>query len=240
MILWTFCLLSVLVPAAAADERTKKDLAALQGTWKVHAAEVDGESALYPEVSVRLVVKGGKVFYGGEELAGLTVDATANPRTIDLEYRKPKKVVEGIYALDGDTLKLCVNRQADGVKERPTDFTSKGKPNVRVLVFKRVKDEKDPTAGLPGFVGIMIRFDEARGEVVIQDPLEGSPAQKAGLKKDDVLLKINADAATDLQTTVRTIRQAKPGTELTLRIRRGEKEQDVKVKAGVLPFFLLD
>jgi len=48
------------------------------------------------------------------------------------------------------------------------------------------------------------------------------------------------DDATDLQTTVRTIRQVKPGTELTLRIRRGEKEQDVKVKVGVLPFFLLD
>src|SRR5262249_30475710 len=134
MIRRSVCLLIVLVPSAAADDRTKKDLAALQGTWKVQSAEVEGESALYPEVSARLVVKDGKVFYGGEELAGLTIDATANPRTIDLEYRKPKKVIEGIYQLDGDTLKLCVNRQADGVKERPTDFTSKDKPNVRVLV----------------------------------------------------------------------------------------------------------
>jgi len=236
------CLLLTAFPLGAAppDDATKKDLAALQGTWKTYSAEVNGEEGFYPEMSARLVIKDQKVFYAGEELAGLTINATTSPRSIDLEYRKPKKVIEGVYSLNGDTLKLCVNRQADGVKERPTGFETKDKPNVRVLVFKKIKDEKDPTAGLPGFVGIMIRFDDTKNEVVITDPIEGSPAKKAGIQKDDVLLKINTDDATDLQTTVRTIRQVKPGTELTLRIRRGEKEQDVKVKVGVLPFFLLD
>jgi hypothetical protein len=46
--------------------------------------------------------------------------------------------------------------------------------------------------------------------------------------------------ATDLRTVVDTVRQTKPGSALTFRIRRGGAERDVAVKVGIVPFFYLD
>jgi type II secretory pathway component PulC len=60
------------------------------------------------------------------------------------------------------------------------------------------------------------------------------------LKPDDLLLLINNVEAGGVQNTVRLMRQVKPGQEVVLRIQRDGKDQDVKVKAMPVPFFLLD
>ena len=58
--------------------------------------------------------------------------------------------------------------------------------------------------------------------------------------KDDQILQVGGRDATDLRTTVRMIGEFRPGSEVTFRVKRGGKEQDIKVKVGVLPFFFLD
>jgi C-terminal processing protease CtpA/Prc len=149
--------------------------------------------------------------------------------------------LEGIYVVDDDTLKICVNPATDGVKERPGEFSTKDKPGHRLLVFKRDKDRKpDSIEGLAGFVGVQIKVDDDSKQVMVVDTNKGSPAEKAGLKKDDVLLKIGDQDATDLKSVVNTIRKVKPGSELSLRINRDGKEKDLTVKATVVPFFPLD
>jgi uncharacterized protein (TIGR03067 family) len=238
------CVLGVLLLSLAADApedaRSKKDLAALEGTWTLVSVEAEGKSRDFPENPPWVVIKGNKVQYAGEDLAVLTVDATVTPKSIDMAFSNPKTVYEGIYSLEGDTLKVCVNRVTEGVKERPTGFATEDKPDLRLFVLKREKAAKaSPTDGLPGFVGIAIKFDEERKEVVIMDTIDDSPAKKAGLKKDDVVLKVGDQDATDLQGTVAAVRRAKPGSELTFRIKRDGKEQDIKVKVGVMPFNLL-
>jgi uncharacterized protein (TIGR03067 family) len=240
------CLLAVSVPALAAgsfddDARTKKDLAALEGTWKLVSLEVEGKAMELPEKPPVWVIKGNRVRYGAEDLATLTLDATVTPKTVDLAFLNPKRVFEGVYSIEGDTLKVCANRTTEGAKERPTGFATEGKPELRLLVFARDKDGKSAGAeNLTGFVGIALRADEERKELVLQDVLDGSPAKKAGLMKDDVLVKIGDLEATDLQAVVRQCRQAKPGSELTVRVKRDGKERDVVVKVGVFPFTLLD
>ena len=108
-------------------------------------------------------------------------------------------------------------------------------------MFKRDKERKqDDLEGLAGFVGVGLQKKEDSKGLIITVVLEDSPAKKAGLMKDDVLLKVGDQEANDLKGTVSLVRQAKPGTELALRIKRGDKEKDVTVKVGVAPFFLLD
>jgi uncharacterized protein (TIGR03067 family) len=237
-------ILAALPTAAArgADEPARKGpLAALQGTWKLTALEADGKASDLPEAPFWWVVKGNKIYYGGQELARATADDTTRPRCIDLAFRNPERTLEGIYAVEAGTFKVCVNRSAEGVKERPSGFSTRDKTDWRLLTFKRDKDRKtDDVAGLGGFVGLTIQVDRDSQKVVVAAVQAGSPAMKAGLKKADVLVRVGTLEVSGLPGVIKSIRQAQPNTELVLRTRRGGKEQDVTVKVGVLPFFLLD
>jgi hypothetical protein len=60
------------------------------------------------------------------------------------------------------------------------------------------------------------------------------------VKKDDILQKINSQDVPDLQSAVRWFRGSKPGSAVTLTVKRADKEVEVKVKVGILPFSLLN
>ena len=87
---------------------------------------------------------------------------------------------------------------------------------------------------------MQLRANDKTKEVQIVETIKDSPARKAGFKKDDVLLKIGDAAAGNLKETVDLVRQLKPGSDVTLRVRRAGKEQDITVKVGVAPFLFLD
>jgi uncharacterized protein (TIGR03067 family) len=239
------CLLLVfaadsLAHAQPAGGKFKKEIAELQGVWRLIGFEVDGKEAFLQEhKQIRWVIKDDKVFYGGDELAKLTLDPAANPKCLDLGLVKSKRVHEGIYKLDKDRLKLCVGLMTEGVKERPLKFDNNGIDKYRTMVFVRDKPGTE-LEGAAGFVGIQLRVDDRTKEIQIVDTIKDSPAQKAGFKKDDVLLKVGSDAAGDLQQTINLVRQLKPGSDAILHVRRAGKEQDITVKVGVAPFLFLD
>jgi uncharacterized protein (TIGR03067 family) len=235
-----FCAAASLALADPAEDKTKKELADLQGVWRLIGFEVDGKEAFLQEhKQIRWVVKDDKVFYGGEELAKLTLDPAADPKCLDLGMVKSKRVHEGIYKLDKDRLKICVAVMTDGVKERPLKFDNEGLEKYRTLLFERDKPGSE-LEGAAGFVGVQMRTDEKTKEIEIVDAIKDGPAQKAGCKKGDVLLKVGNDRAEDLQQAVNLVRQLKPGSDAVLRVRRAGKEQDITVKVGVAPFLFLD
>jgi uncharacterized protein (TIGR03067 family) len=231
-------LLCAVFPAHAQPDAAKprKELGELQGVWRLIGFQVDGEEAFLQEhKQIRWAVKGDKVYYGGEELARLKLDPTTNPRCLDLRLVKSRRVHEGIYKLDKERLTICVAVMTDGVRERPVKFDNKGIEKYRTMLF--VRDEPGTELeGAAGFVGIQLRADGTAKEIRIVDTIKDGPAQKAGLKKDDVLLRVGSDAAEGLQQTVNLVRQLKPGSDAVLRVRRAGKEQDIKVKVGVAPF----
>src|SRR5262245_55083656 len=98
------CVLLVPILSSAAfppdDAKPKKDLAPLQGVWKLARFEMDGDSDNAPSPVTRWVIKGDKVLYGGEELATLTVDPATTTAIIDLAFLNPKKTLEGIYKIE--------------------------------------------------------------------------------------------------------------------------------------------
>jgi uncharacterized protein (TIGR03067 family) len=99
-----------------------KGLTELQGTWKLTALQRNGETVDLAERSSRWVIQGKQIFYGGEILATLNVDAATSPRILDLGFVQPERTCEAVYMLDKDTLKICLNRQTEGAKERPDRF----------------------------------------------------------------------------------------------------------------------
>ena len=133
--LWTS--IAVATERLGPDEPQAKGPAELQGTWKLVSLETDGKS--HDPVGggqPRWVIKGEKVFYGGEEIAQLTADPTTTPRVIDLKFREPDRTYEGIYAVEKDTLKVCINTRSDA-KDRPSKLATKDQAEWRLLVFER-------------------------------------------------------------------------------------------------------
>jgi uncharacterized protein (TIGR03067 family) len=228
--------LAVSGTSARPDDPAAKAAAELQGCWKLISFEINGQSRdPLGGGEPRWVIKGDKVFYGGEEALQLVPDPDISPKVIDVKFRDPDRVYEGIYVIEKDTLKICLNSRADA-KERPDAFSTKDRPTWRLLVFEREKAAPaNPIEGLTSYAGVQLRFDAEKKTVVIEVPIKGGPAEKVGLKQGDVILKVGGVAVTDLEGTVNAIRQAKPGAKLELQISRDGKEMTFAVTVGVLP-----
>jgi uncharacterized protein (TIGR03067 family) len=222
--------------------KEKNQAAELQGAWSLIALERDGKEEDVSNRHPPLVIKGDKVYYGGEEVARLTIDATTKPKCIDVAVLSSRIGLEGIYSVQDNTLKICINRTTDGLKERPNMFATADKPNWRILVCRRANTrEATEFKGTNGFVGLQLRFDKDKNQVVITDTIEHGSAKKAGLQKDDIILKAADTPGTDLITLIRAIQKMQPGSEFIMKINRDGKEKDITVKVGILPFrFLLD
>jgi serine protease Do len=69
----------------------------------------------------------------------------------------------------------------------------------------------------------------------VTEVVTDSPADKAGVLKDDVIVSLNGKAF-DMQTTLAdAVKALKPGDAVTLTIKRGDKSQDIKVTLGENP-----
>lgn len=77
------------------------------------------------------------------------------------------------------------------------------------------------------------QLDLAEGEgLLITEVVAGGPADKAGLKKNDILTKIDGKAVKGEESLAKFMATAKAGQEATLTVLRKSKEQTVKVTIG--------
>jgi uncharacterized protein (TIGR03067 family) len=208
----------------------------LDGTWKLVSVEQEGEK-MERDDDVRWVIKDGQLSYAGEPLATVVIYADFAPAGLDLLFREPKNTYEGVFALERDALRICLNTSTTGPKDRPSDFTTREKPNLRVLKFERIDSSAAGPGTSRGYVGMALAVQDEK--VVIQDVLESSPAQKAGLRAGDVILTLGGQVPGDLRSTVESVRRQRPGSELAIRVLRDGKEKDLTLRVAEFPFALL-
>ncbi len=77
-------------------------------------------------------------------------------------------------------------------------------------------------------------MSKAEGAIVA-DLTQDSPAQKAGIKQGDTILKVDGQAIADAKDLSKLIAHVKPGSEVALDILRNGKAETVKVKIGTMP-----
>jgi RNA polymerase sigma factor (sigma-70 family) len=123
------------VPQEDKPETAKTDLDRLQGVWSIVAIEKDGkpsklEKGVFMVDGKRACVQG----QDGELQGGLYLNATSQPRTFDLAMSK--STIEGIYALDKDTLRLCYGFGSEA--KRPSRFATEQGDQRVLLVLKKV------------------------------------------------------------------------------------------------------
>jgi uncharacterized protein (TIGR03067 family) len=124
----------------------KKDKAALQGTWKVTASESKGEKVSAEELkALFLIFKGDAILIREgdktEENFSYLLDPLKKTKEIDLTLKVgPQKgrVDRGIYEIDGDTLRICI--QSDKDANRPREFRSRAGSDLWLVTLQRTKD----------------------------------------------------------------------------------------------------
>lgn len=101
-------------------------------------------------------------------------------------------------------------------------------PYTNYIRETEVEDFRIQTTGQYGGIGATIRRRD--GKIMIAMPYKDFPADRAGLKAGDILLKINDDSVEDLDTEdVSRLLKGSPGTKLNITIDRGGKQMIVPV-----------
>jgi carboxyl-terminal processing protease len=109
-------------------------------------------------------------------------------------------------------------------------------PYTIYLPPKQNSNFKDGMAGQFSGIGAELDLNKDK-QVIVKAPLYGSPAEKAGIKTGDIILKVNNESTLDwaLTAAVEKIRGPK-GTTVTLTIlhKNSEKPVDIKITRDVI------
>ena len=132
----------------AQDDAVKAELKKLEGVWRIVKVVVGGKE---DEAGDTVTFSGEKVSHTLGGIIGkdgkpvvientFTIDPTREPKRMDTSRSLEKDVLQSIYELSGDSLKVVV--QADKSKPRPTEFKSNVGTQEVLIVYERIKPKK--------------------------------------------------------------------------------------------------
>ena len=93
--------------------------------------------------------------------------------------------------------------------------------------------KKKSTEGERGFLGIHLTPME--GEAQISGFADDSPAEKAGLKEGDVIVKIQDKPVKEVNDLMEMMQKTKPGEKVAITVKRDDKEKTVTITLGTKP-----
>ncbi|MDO7253855.1 S41 family peptidase [Helicobacter cappadocius] len=144
--------------------------------------------------------------------------ATTQQQRIEA-YNKLTKIINTVeaYYVDDISINEIVDKAIDGLMTNLDAHSG-------YLTEKKFKDLKVQTDGEFGGLGITIGMKD--GALTVIAPLDDTPAQKAGLKSGDVILKINGESTLNMSIDdAVNIMRGKPKTSVKLTIvRSGESK----------------
>jgi uncharacterized protein (TIGR03067 family) len=138
-----------------------KELAELQGDWKVIGLETDRRKATADEVKgMRWTFQGARVRGhdpNGEEgdvgdVGEIRLDPTKDPGHFDLvapDGPFKGKTLPGIYKLENRRLTVCLRDGKALDKGRPTEFTADAGSGQAVITLESLRDPPKPAADPP-------------------------------------------------------------------------------------------
>ncbi|MGD2090003.1 MAG: trypsin-like peptidase domain-containing protein [Candidatus Aminicenantes bacterium] len=112
------------------------------------------------------------------------------------------------------------------------------------MAEKVVRDLKSRGRVVRGYLGIDIQaiseseakdFDLPVAGILVLKVEEDSPAEKAGLKKYDLIIDVNGKRIKNSTQLSMIIAEVNPGETVTLTIYRGKQQKDITVKLGEAP-----
>ncbi len=94
------------------------------------------------------------------------------------------------------------------------------------------RDTRNPKRG---FLGIQMKPAEKGGGVTITDVTRRSPADKAGLKANDTIVAVEGEMVDNPEAMQKVMSKTKAGDTITLKVKRGDEELELKAKLEKVP-----
>jgi carboxyl-terminal processing protease len=161
-------------------------------------------------------------------LGAFLVGRSQSPATLDEEDRKSLT----LYAEALDTVRNNYVDQRDIDPKKETYGAIRGMletlgddGHTRFLTPEERKQNDQSLSGT--YVGIGVQLETKNGEVVVAAPIDGSPAEKAGISSDDVLVAVDGESVKgdDVSEVVQKVKGPE-GTRVELTLRHeGEKRR---------------
>ncbi|TAF06642.1 MAG: S41 family peptidase [Nostocales cyanobacterium] len=111
-----------------------------------------------------------------------------------------------------------------------------GDPYTRFLDPKQFEALTSQTSGEVSGIGIRMEINEKTKRLTVVEPIDNSPAQKAGIKTGDEIVAINGKPTLKMNVDdASNLIRGKAGTAITLRlVRPGKNEFDVKLTRATI------
>ena len=169
----------------------------------------------------------------------LAVFLSAGITTFALAFGKDKVVTVGKDRTEFEKFYTAFDTLKNGYYQKVDDkklingaingmVDSLGDPYSDYMSNDQAKNFKNMISS--SFEGIGAEIQEKDGHIVIVSPIKGSPAEKAGLKPNDILLTVNGKSLQGMNSSQAvTLIRGKKGTKVELTIQRPGTEAPVKV-----------
>ncbi len=178
---------------------------------------------LVPATSNAQNDKGDKGEKGDKEVQQIIITRKGDNDKMIVEVNGDKVMVNGV-PLDelkgkNDDIKVKINKykQLESLSRIPGQGNDWNDVEGFMRLFKTADNENK------AILGVITEKDEDGAE--IESVTKGSAAEKAGLKEDDVITKINETKITSPDDLSIAIKKQKPGDKITVTFLRNKKEQ---------------
>jgi RNA polymerase sigma-70 factor (ECF subfamily) len=156
-----------------------KELESLQGTWNIDTMGWGDDSLPKEQMKgYKFVFAGNKLtweaaigrvkgregiratYLSFQEPGDFKIDPSKSPKEIDITLHLTggrDVTVRGIYEIKGDALKVGYYTRQEGIRTRPTEFSSKDDPSMGLITLTRAQDKPDkPKEGVKGVTGKIV------------------------------------------------------------------------------------
>lgn len=130
----------------------------------------------------------------------------------------------------GDKVSLGLTREGKAVDVKDLELKAEGE-KVAAAAPPAPKEEPKPAARKKGVLGI-IATQTVTNQIVVKTLTPGGAGEKAELKPGDVILKANDTPVTTFDDLAKVLGPLFAGDTVSLRIKRGNDEKDLKLVLG--------